>query len=74
MTAEIQSSNDLLNYLLSQASSGQKDWFGFKQQRFAGIDTAYRMAVMHGDKMTPDEIVDYVIELNNTIYSKIIKG
>lgn len=64
----------LLSYLVTQATSGQKNWFGFQQQKVAGIDAAYRIAVMHADKMTPNEVVDYVVELNNAIYNKIIKG
>lgn len=67
-------SEALLNYLISRANSGDKNWFGFQQQRIAGIDVVYRMAVAHGDKMSPDEIVAYVIDLNNAIYNKIIKG
>lgn len=67
-------SDALLNYIATQANSGNKNWFGFPQQRVAGIDTAYRIAVMHADKMTPDEVVDYVVRLNNAIYNKIIKG
>lgn len=71
---QIQSSNDLLSFLISQANSGQKNWFGFQQQRIAGINMCYEMAKYHGDKFTPDEIVEYVISLNNKIYHKIIKG
>ena len=66
-------SEALLHYLISRANSGDKNWFGFQQQRIAGIDVVYRMAVAHGDKMTPDEIVAYVIELNNKIYNKMIR-
>jgi hypothetical protein len=64
----------LLNYLVTQTQTGQKNWFGFQQQRVAGIDLAYRIAALHADKMSPDDIVDYVIELNNSIYNKMIKG
>jgi hypothetical protein len=35
---------------------------------------AYNMAVEHGDKMTPEEIVDYVVKLNNCIFTKMIVG
>lgn len=64
----------LLNYLVTQTQTGQKNWFGFQQQRVAGIDLAYRIATIHADKMSPDDVVDYVIELNNAIYNKMIKG
>jgi hypothetical protein len=70
----IQNSTDLLNFLINQANSGQKNWFGFQEQKIAGINTAYEMAINHADKMTPDEIVDYVLRLNNAIFQKIIKG
>lgn len=74
MNTTIQNNNDLLAFLLSQANSGTKNWFGFQQQRIAGIDTAYRMAIVHADTMTPEQIVQYVVDLNNAIYNKIIKG
>ena len=70
----IQNSTDLLNFIISQANSGHKDWFGFQEQKIAGINTAYAMAINHGDKMTPDEIVEYVLKLNNSIFHKIIIG
>jgi hypothetical protein len=70
----IQNSTDLINFIITQANSGQKNWFGFQEQKIAGINTAYEMAINHADKMTPDEIVDYVLRLNNLIFQKIIKG
>lgn len=70
----IQNSTDLLNFIISQANSGQKNWFGFQEQKITGINTAYEMAVNHADKMTPEEIVEYVLRLNNAIFQKIIKG
>jgi hypothetical protein len=71
---QIQNSNDLLNYLIDQANSGQKNWFGFSQQKIAGINLAYELAKFHADKMSPDDVVDYVVNLNNSIFNKIIKG
>jgi hypothetical protein len=68
----IQNSNDLLSFILSQASSQEKNWFGFRQQRIAGIDVAYKIAILHADTMSPTQVVDYVTELNNAIYHKII--
>lgn len=67
-------SDALLTYIVKQADSGNKNWFGFPQQRVAGIDVAYRIAITHANTMTPDEVVDYVVRLNNAIYNKIIKG
>ena len=69
---EIKNNTDLLGYLLNQASSGNKNWFGFPQQRLAGIHTAYEIAKNHAGTMSPEEVVDYVIKLNNTIYQKMI--
>ena len=66
-------SQDLLNYIVSQANSGNKDWFGFKQQRIAGINIAYEIAVHHADKLSPEEVVDYVSRLNNAIFDKLIQ-
>jgi hypothetical protein len=67
-------SQDLLNYLVSQANSGQKNWFGFQQQRIAGINAAYEIAKNHADTMTPEECADYALKLNNAIYNKLVKG
>jgi len=74
MNTTIQNNTELLNYLIAQANSGTKNWFGFSQQRITGITLAHEIAANHADKMTPDEITDYVIKLNNSIYQKIIKG
>jgi hypothetical protein len=67
-------SQDLLQFLIHQANSGSKDWFGFRPQKIAGIDLAYKIAANHADKMTPDEIAEYVIKLNNCIFTKLLKG
>lgn len=67
-------SHDLIQFLIHQANSGSKDWFGFRQQKIAGIDVAYKIAVNHADKMSPDEIADYVVKLNNAIFNKLLKG
>jgi hypothetical protein len=72
-----QLSNDseaLLNYLVTQANSGAKNWFGFHQQRLAGIHIAYEIAKVHADKLTPQEVADYAFNLNNAIYNKLVKG
>jgi len=71
---QIQSNNDLLGFLISQSNSGVKNWFGFQQQRIAGINTAYEIAKIHADKLSPEEVVDYVVKLNNAIYQKMIKS
>jgi hypothetical protein len=73
-THQIKSSNDLLDYLVTQAGSGQKNWFGFAQQRLTGINLAHEIAKYHADKLTPEEAVDYAVKLNNAIYQKIIKA
>lgn len=73
MSMNIGSQKDLLGYLVMQANSGQKNWFGFAQQRLTGINLAHEIAANHADTMSPDEVVDYVVKLNNAIYQKIIK-
>ena len=67
-------SEALLTFLVSQFNTGQKNWFGFPQQRLAGIHIAYEIAKHHADKTTPDECADYAVRLNNAIYAKIVKG
>jgi hypothetical protein len=70
---KIQSNNDLLGFLLTQASSGQKDWFGFTQQRITGINLVHEIAKQHADKMSPRDIVTFAKELNDEIYQGFIK-
>lgn len=69
---QITDSNDLLGYLESQAATGDKQWFGFLQQKIIGVTLAHQIAANHADKMTPEEIVEFVVALNNQIYFKII--
>lgn len=64
-------SEALLQYLISQSST-QKNWFGFLEQRIAGVDLAYKIAANHADKLTPIEIVNFVKELNDKIYEHIL--
>jgi hypothetical protein len=68
----IQNTNDLLNFLVTQ-SEVRKDWFGFTQQKMTAISLSHEIARNHADKLTPDEIVDYAIELNEIIYQKIVR-
>ncbi|CAB4146836.1 hypothetical protein UFOVP499_50 [uncultured Caudovirales phage] len=68
----IKDSTDLLSYLLTQADS-RKDWFGFTQQRMTAVTLAHQIAKQHADKMSPDEVVDYALKLNQAIYNKIIR-
>ena len=74
MSTTIQNSNELLIYLLMQSNSGIKNWFGFTQQRITGINLAHAIAARHADCMSPEEVTDYVMRLNNSIYHKLIKG
>ena len=73
MTTTIKDSNDLLSFLVSQAGS-RKDWFGFTQQRITSIALAHEIAAQHADKMTPSEVVEYAIEVNQQIFDKIIQN
>ena len=71
---DIKNSDDLLTFIVTQSQNGGKAWFGFPQQRIVGIYMCYELAKLHANTMTPNEVVDYAIELNNKIFSKIIKG
>lgn len=73
MTTQIKNNNDLLGYLLEQSVQSPKGWFSFSQQKLTGITLAHAIAANHADKMSPSEIVQYVIDLNNEIYNSIIK-
>ena len=66
--------NGLLDYLVSRANSNDKNWFGFQQQRIAGIHVAYRIAENHADTMTPEDVADYVVRLNNAIFMKLVRS
>ena len=70
---KISNNNELLGFLLTQASSGQKDWFGFTQQRITGIYLTHQIAARHANEMTPKQIVSYAKELNDEIYQGFIK-
>lgn len=77
MTQEKEIKNNseaLLNFLVTRANSGEKNWFGFLEQRIAGVDLVYRIAANHADKFTPAEIVQYVIKLNDEIYQQILRA
>ncbi len=67
----IKNTNDLLTFLESQAALRQ-DWFGHKQQRMTAITLAHEIAARHADKMSPEDVVDYAMELNQRIFDKII--
>lgn len=71
---QIQNTDDLLSYIVSQSNTNQKNWWGFPQQRITGIFLAHQIAIAHADKLSPEEAVDYALQLNNAIYNKIIKG
>jgi two-component sensor histidine kinase len=68
----IKDNNDLLSFLVAQSDSS-KNWFGFTQQRITSIALAHEIAATHADKLTPEEVVDYAVKLNQVIYDKIIK-
>ena len=68
----VKDSNDLLSFLIDQASAS-KNWFGFTEQRITAISLAHDIARNFADKITPDEAVAYATALNQAIYDKIIK-
>jgi predicted ATPase len=70
---QITSSNDLLGFLVSQVNTGNKNWFGFLEQRITGINLAHEIAARHADKMSPAEVAAYVVELNDQMHKQIIK-
>lgn len=72
MSHTIQNTSDLLSYLIAQ-SDVKKDWFGFLQQRITAISLAHEIAKIHANTMTPEEVVSYAMELNQTIFDKIIR-
>ena len=71
---DIKSPDDLLKYLADRAESGEKQWFGRMQQRLTGIKLAHEIAGHHADKMTPEQVAQYVVDLNNAIFKKIVIG
>jgi len=72
MTVTVKDNSDLLSFLVTQAES-RKDWFGFVQQRITAVALAHDIARHHADKMTPEQVASYALELNEVIYHKIIK-
>ncbi len=68
----IQNTNDLLAFLERQAEQRQ-DWFGWRQQKLTAITLVHEIAARHANTMSPHEIVDFVMSLNQLIYNKIIK-
>lgn len=70
---EINKNSDLLGFLVMKMASEKKDWFGFSEQRVTGINLVHEIAKHHADKMSPQEVVDYVKDLNDAIYQGFIK-
>jgi hypothetical protein len=71
--AKAQLKENILSFLEAHRASGDKDWFGFAQQKVTGINLCHEIAANHADKLSPEEVVDYVIGLNNAIYQKFIR-
>lgn len=69
----VKTSDDLLSFLAKQAEKDGKQWFGFLQQKMTGISLVHQIASRHADKMTPEEVVDYVKRLNNEIFNRMIR-
>lgn len=70
----INNTNDLLSYIVNLADNGEKNWFGWRQQRITGTSLCHEIAKRHADTLSPEEVVDYVLRLNNAIYQKLLKG
>ena len=73
MTVQIQSSNDLLSYLVDQAIADPKKWYGYLQQKITGIVLIHAIAANHADKMSPEEVIEYVMKINDLIHNNLIK-
>lgn len=71
---EVKSENDLLSYLATRMGSGDKNWFGFSEQRLTGVALAHEIAARHADKFTPEQVVEYVVKLNNAIYMNMMRS
>lgn len=69
---DIQKSSDLLWFLLQQKTQ-KPDWFSHSEQKITGIQLAHQIAAAHADKLTPDEVVEYVVQLNDRMYQKMIR-
>ena len=70
---DIKNSDDLLTFLATQAEKDGKQWFGYLQQRMTGVSLCHQIAARHAYVMTPAQVVNYVKELNNEIFHRIIK-
>lgn len=70
---DVKNTDDLLAFLAQQAEKDGKQWFGYLQQRMTGVSLCHQIAARHADTMTPAEVVNYVKELNNEIFHRIIK-
>ncbi len=70
----IRNSGDLLQYIIDRVASGDKAWWSHKDQRITGIPLAYQIAANHADKMSPEEVADYVIRLNDAIHDRLLTG
>lgn len=73
-THEVKSENDLLNYLRDRMLSGDSNWFSYPEQRLTGIALAHEIAARHADKFTPEQVVEYVVKLNNAIYINMMRS
>lgn len=69
----IQNTGDLLDFLVKQMAE-RKDWFGRSQQKITSISLAHKIAENHASQMTPVEVVEYALCLNEEIYKRIIVG
>lgn len=72
MTTPVENTQDLLRYLVDRMLSGDKNWFDYSEQKVTGISLVHHIATNHADKMSPDEVVDYVVHLNNAIFKRMI--
>jgi hypothetical protein len=72
MTHPVNNSQELLHYLVDRMLSGDKNWFDYPEQKITGISLVHNIATNLADKMSPEEVVDYVVRLNNAIFQRMI--
>jgi len=68
----IQNTDDLLAFLTTQMENNNKQWYGFSQQKLLNIKLVHEIAARNADLLEPSEVVDYVLQLNDEIYNKIV--
>ena len=59
---------------MQQHQTRPNQWFSFLEQKITGIQLAHQIAANHADVMTPEQVVEYVVRLNDVLFQRLIKG